>query len=178
MDKPLDKRAEISKRLKMYYQFELANVLFIPGTMLAYAIYLGQKIGWTSIAACVPMCALLLIGGLYWLAKYKAVQGEREFLPRVMKWANTLKWPMCVLSVAATILAIAVWVISDLSPSTGDKAITSFAGIMALLEYINYYHRQLQHFDRVSDFKRLMTGKGFRPSQMSVDLKKWRARQG
>ncbi|MGB0906588.1 MAG: hypothetical protein ACPGVT_03760 [Maricaulaceae bacterium] len=173
----MDKRAEISKRLKMYYQCELMNVVLMPGTMFGYAIYKGQKIGWTSVAACVPMCTLLLIGGLYWLAKYKAIHGKRTLLPKVMARASVLQWPLCIMSVAAFALVIAVWVVPGITHSTGDKAITSFAGIMALLEYINYYHRQLQHFDRAADFKRLLAGKGFRPAQMAVDLRKWRARR-
>jgi len=43
-----------------------------------------------------------------------------------------------------------------------------------VLEHVNYYHRQLQHFDHWPDFKRLITGRGFRRSQLSVDLDDWR----
>jgi len=50
----------------------------------------------------------------------------------------------------------------------------TFAAVMAVLEYINYYHRQIQHFDHMSDFKRLIKGRGFRPAQMNQDLKSWR----
>ena len=50
--------------------------------------------------------------------------------------------------------------------------------LLALAEYVNYYHRQLQHFDNWPDFRRLMTGKGFRPAKMAVDLAAWRAARG
>jgi hypothetical protein len=32
--------------------------------------------------------------------------------------------------------------------------------LLAALEYMNYYHRQLQHFDNMADFKRLITAEG------------------
>lgn len=46
--------------------------------------------------------------------------------------------------------------------------------LLAALEYVNYYHRQLQHFDRSSDFKRLITGGGFRRSHMARNLTAYR----
>lgn len=49
------------------------------------------------------------------------------------------------------------------------------ASLLALAEYVNYYHRQLQHFDNWPDFHRLITGRGFRPAKMALDLAAWRA---
>jgi hypothetical protein len=42
--------------------------------------------------------------------------------------------------------------------------------VLAVLEYVNYYHRQLQHFDNKADFRRMLAGKGFRQSWMARDL--------
>jgi hypothetical protein len=46
-----------------------------------------------------------------------------------------------------------------------------------MLEYVNYYHRQLQHFDHAADWKRLLAGRGFRVSQMAADLQRLRQKR-
>jgi hypothetical protein len=46
-------------------------------------------------------------------------------------------------------------------------------GTLALLEYVNYYVAQLQHFDHASDFKRLITGKGFRRPHLARVVAEW-----
>jgi hypothetical protein len=77
-------------------------------------------------------------------------------------------------ALALTLMALAyslvIWIKPELSAGLTERLIASGASAMALAEYINYYHRQLQHFDNMADFKRLLTGKGFRRSQMAVDL--------
>jgi hypothetical protein len=51
-----------------------------------------------------------------------------------------------------------------------DRIAATACAVLAALEYVNYYHRQLQHFDNWADFKRLIAGKGFRKSWMARDL--------
>ena len=55
----------------------------------------------------------------------------------------------------------------------GDRWVALAAAVLAALEYVNYYHRQLQHFDNFADIKRLLTGRGFRRSQMARDLERY-----
>ena len=47
--------------------------------------------------------------------------------------------------------------------------------LLAWLEYVNYYHWQLQNFDSAIDFKRLMAGRGLRRAHMGRAVKLWRA---
>ena len=70
---------------------------------------------------------------------------------------------------------MASWVFPQISVSLGDRIAATVCGLLAALEYINYYHRQLQHFDNAADFKRLMSGRGFRRSQMAADLERFRS---
>ena len=51
-----------------------------------------------------------------------------------------------------------------------DRNVATACAVLAVLEYVNYYHRQLQHFDSREDFRRLLTGKGFRKSWLARDL--------
>jgi hypothetical protein len=46
--------------------------------------------------------------------------------------------------------------------------------LLAILEYVNYYRVQLQHFDHAADFKRLVTGRGFRRSHLAKAIAAYR----
>ena len=81
---------------------------------------------------------------------------------------------LLALSMGTWVAALTSWVFPPLSTSFGDRLAATICSTLAVLEYINYYHRQLQHFDHAADFKRLLTGKGFRKSQMAIDLCRYR----
>jgi hypothetical protein len=49
--------------------------------------------------------------------------------------------------------------------------------LLAVLEYVNYYHVQLQHFDHDADWRRLMSGRGFRPSHLAREIDRWKREQ-
>jgi membrane protein YdbS with pleckstrin-like domain len=85
--------------------------------------------------------------------------------------ADRLEIPLLLITGAALpMLAFAIHKGGWSWSVTGAAILT----LLAALEYVNYYHRQLQHFDRSSDFKRLMTGGGFRRSHMARDLAAYR----
>ena len=65
---------------------------------------------------------------------------------------------------------MAGWIDSDLTIGTADRWAAAACATMAVLEYVNYYHRQIQHFDNKADFRRMLAGKGFRQSWMARDL--------
>ncbi|MEN9392769.1 MAG: hypothetical protein RLZZ104_1112, partial [Pseudomonadota bacterium] len=62
------------------------------------------------------------------------------------------------------------WLVPSWSAGLADRNIATGCAVLAVLEYINYYHRQLQHFDNGEDFQRLLAGKGFRKSWMARDI--------
>jgi hypothetical protein len=49
--------------------------------------------------------------------------------------------------------------------------------LLAVLEYINYYHVQLQHFDHAPDWQRLVSGRGFRRSHLAREIERWKRDQ-
>jgi len=59
-------------------------------------------------------------------------------------------------------------------PFAVERIVALVCLALAVLEYVNYYHIQLQHFDHAADWKRLLAGKGLRPSSMARDLARWR----
>lgn len=92
-----------------------------------------------------------------------------------MTQAARLQSALLIASLIAAGLAGASWFIPALSVSFGDWVAASILALLAALEYVNYYHRQLQHFDHLADLKRLFSGQGFRKAQMAVDLERHRA---
>lgn len=173
----MNKRASLEKRLSSYWKMEVANAALLPAVMVYFAAIFKSSIGPLSLITFIPMVCLLIIGGLYWRAKLSFIKGRAGPLKRVIKVANYTRIPMLILTVFSIILVTLSWANLTLSSGLGDRIVATIAITLAALEYINYYHFQLQHFDHVEDMRRLVTGRGFRPSQMSVDLKKWRRSQ-
>ena len=153
---------------------ELGNVWLIPVCMVWMAYVFEYPLGWLSWISLVPMCGLLLLGGFYWRAKLRQIQGQSDPLTKVMRWAARMQWALAIASASVCALFLASWITGEFDASLGDRISASIAATLAALEYVNYYHRQMQHFDHRADFNRLMSGKGFRPSQMAMDLRRFR----
>lgn len=171
-------RGRVARRLAWYWQVEVANALAVPALFIAVGFSLGEGLRWPVVAALVPVCALLVIGGLYWRGKLHELRGDGSVLEGVLVLADRAQRPVLGLTGVALLIGTGGVVLPVLGSERGDSWSPLIAGLLALAEYVNYYHRQLQHFDNWPDFRRLITGKGFRPAKMAVDLAAWRAAQG
>ena len=87
-------------------------------------------------------------------------------LRRISAW----RIPALVLIVASCVSALLGWGVPSWSADLTDRNVATGSAVLAVLEYVNYYHRQLQHFDNREDFRRLLAGKGFRKSWLARDL--------
>lgn len=167
-------KSSVRKRLDGYWKLEVANAALIPAFVVAMCHMYGERAGWLTWLALVPAAALLLVGGLYWRGKLRALEGDKQALDAALRLADKAQWPTLILSLLSVTL-----VLTDLLSGLPDVTVTDRwaaggSGFLALLEYVNYYHRQLQHFDNAADFKRLLTGRGLRPAKMAIDLAAWR----
>ena len=152
---------------------EVGNALLMPAFMVFICVTLEQSLSWWFALVCIPMCALLVIGGLYWRAKLHQLEGKPETLKTFLPIAGACKLPLAILSFGALFVCAWAW-FTGAGASTGDRVVITIAAVLAALEYVNYYHRQLQHFDHAADFKRLISGRGFRSAQLAVDLARMR----
>lgn len=159
----------LEKRLDGYWKMECANILLVPAAMIFFA---SGKVGWLSAVALLPMCLLLAIGTYYWWAKLRYLQQREALRPRV-SLLSRWEMPALVLTVVAVATTIAAWIWPALSTGLADRLVASSAATLAALEYVNYYHRQIQHFDHAADFRRLRDGRGFRKSQLRADLERF-----
>ncbi len=160
--------AQLKQRLSNYWKMEAFNVVLLPAFLFVVA---GMSLSWVAIAGILPMMLLLAIGAVYWRAKLKQLQDRRYPFARTMSLIAGAQWPVLGLTLLGLAALIFAWMRPEHFGSDRDRWVATFAAILALLEYVNYYHRQLQHFDHGPDFKRLLAGKGLRASQMAKDLK-------
>ena len=170
----MNTKSKIEKRLSSYWKMEIANIVLVPTAIIYFTFRADSPVGWLSLFAMLPMCGLLLVGGLYWRGKHMQLKRNPRGLDSALAFAHRLQYPLLILTLLACLLSASAWINVGLARGMGDKFAATFAAVMAVLEYINYYHRQIQHFDHMSDFKRLIKGRGFRPAQMNQDLKSWR----
>nr|WP_298931444.1 hypothetical protein [uncultured Erythrobacter sp.] len=165
---PKSPRAALIERLTGYWKLEAWNILLMPVAMTFLA---GGKVGILSIVTMAAMMALLAIGAIYWRAKLHHI--DRGVSPdSTIRQLAKLDMLMAFASVIAGAAVIAAWTMEGLAIGTADRWVTTVAGCLTVLEYINYYHRQLQHFDHAADWKRLMSGRGFRKSQLRQDIER------
>lgn len=156
------------RNFRSYAAMEALNIVLVPGAVLL----LAPPGNWAEILAmgfAMAACAgFLLVGSAYWAGLDQRLNTSiRSAMTRALTLAHRLEIPLLLITAAALpMLAFAIFN-GGWSWSVIGAAILT---LLAALEYVNYYRRQLQHFDRSSDFKRLMTGSGFRRSHMARDL--------
>jgi hypothetical protein len=159
-------RQPIRKRLSGYWKMEAANVVFLPLFAVLLAHRLGQPLGVTSGLAWAGALGLLIAGAVYWRAKLRALDGH-DSRP-ALRALRRARVPLLSLTLVGVAAALAGWAGAALSPA--DRWTATAGAVLGALEYVNYYAVQLQHFDRASDFRRLLTGRGFRPAHLARDL--------
>lgn len=168
-------KAKLQARLSGYWKMEVGNAVLVPAFLIYFSYLLSQPPGWVSYVCFVPMILLLLVGGFYWRGKYHQLKGDTGPLEGALKFAHMCERPLLLMLIVQTGLLLMIWLPFGPTSYLTDKVVASIALSLAVLEHINYYHRQLQHFDNGADFQRFLSGKGFRPAQMAVDLKRRRA---
>jgi hypothetical protein len=154
---------------------EAANVLLVPG----FAFWLGQPRQPMDILAfaiaAVAAGGLLIVGALYWRAVDRQLRlRDPQAIKRALNFADSAQRPALFATAAAGVAFAAALSVNGWSSGVIAAGVLT---LLAALEYVNYYHRQLQHFDNLSDFKRLLTGGGLRKSHMARDLALFRRRR-
>jgi hypothetical protein len=160
-------RGDVLARLEPYWKMEAGNAVLLP----LVVIFLGKgQLSWVSLVPMAAMLLLLIIGALYWRGKVRQLKCEGQNWTGLLQILARLQLPVLVLTLAGCGTALAGWISTDLASGIADRIAASFCAVLAALEYVNYYHRQLQHFDNKADFRRMLAGKGFRQSWMARDL--------
>jgi hypothetical protein len=168
-------RAALVQRLGPYWKMEAANSVLVPmmGTMMVIAAH--DAVEWPLALALAATSGLLVIGTIALRAHYRTVAGDALAMDRVVPLLARCQIPGIVLCLAG-VAGAAVQHSRDCAWTPAVIAAWVFAAL-AVLEYVNYYHIQLQHFDHGPDRARLMAGQGFRASHLARALKRYRAKR-
>jgi hypothetical protein len=168
-------RDALIKRLDPYWKMEAGNMAIIPAFVLWVT---DARIGWVTLVPLLAMVLLLGIGAVYWWLKVRQLKEQPVDADTVLRRIAALQLPALVLTLAGCGVAALGWIAPWLSMGLADRIAATGCALLAALEYVNYYHRQLQHFDNRTDFRRMLAGKGFRQSWMARDLAELRRRSG
>ena len=127
--------------------WELANVAVIPATIWLMWRGTGDPVGaWTRRAVGVAAVSYLLFqGGLYWHVKLRALRAGRRELPG---WFSTLFGAFHRTN-PLLLAAAGVWMVAGATAARGgraeDRAWALVLLVLAALEHVNYFVRQLMH---------------------------------
>jgi hypothetical protein len=158
-------RAKVQNRLRNYWKMEAANAFVVPATGAILVVTSDDNIDLPMFIAGLATTSLLVIGTFALRAHFKMSEGDSAPMAKFVPTASKLQKPMALLSALAVFSAgFSLWHDAGFSPSA---IATCVFALLAVLEYINYFVVQLQHFDHGPDFRRLMSGKGFRPSHLA-----------
>lgn len=167
---------KLLKRLKPYWMMEGANVVFIP--FIAWFLITVVADGQITIAVVAAMLAtsfLLVVGTFAWKMVVDGLEGNSASEVKWTPWLDLARWPAILLTILA-LIATAAEAFSTLPRFSASLIGASLLCLLAILEFVNYYHVQLQHFDHAEDFQRLLSGKGFRKSHLSKSIRAYRQR--
>ena len=166
-------RAALVRRLRSYWKMEAGNVILAPlvGSVLVIANH--DTVSWPLAVAMSATSGLLVIGTIALRAHYLTVAGDAGAMDRVVPVLARCQIPAATLCAAGVAGAgIQHWQDGAWTPAV----IAAWVYVtLAVLEYVNYYHVQLQQFDHAPDRARFIAGKGFRASHLSRALKRYRA---
>jgi hypothetical protein len=117
---------------------------------------------------------LLVIGTAAWLLVLAGLYGKPAQAAKLIAFCARAEIVSLLLLGAATLAAASAVIAGGWPPRT-----LAAAGLTLLgwLEYVNYYHWQLQNFDSQIDAKRLAAGRGLRRAHMGRAVRAWRARR-
>lgn len=172
-----DRRKKLLMRLKPYWVMEAANIVLVPGIafFLIKVPFRGQ-ITSAVVASMLATSFLLVIGTFAWKMAVDGLEGnpssERKWTP----WLDRARWPALLL-LSLALSATAIEAIATLPRLSASLVGASILSLLAILEYVNYYHYQLQHFDHAEDFRKLISGRGFRKSHLAKSIAAYRKRK-
>ena len=165
---------KLPRRFGANAKMEAANALLVPGLALWFG---WPRNPWDALALALAILAcagLLVVGAFYWHGLDRRLTGKGKGRhDQALRFADRAERPALLATIAATVATV---IAAALNGLTGSLIAAAVLSLLAALEYVNYYHRQMQHFDNRSDFVRLLTGRGARPSHMARDLAAFRAR--
>lgn len=168
---PRRTRSELINRLEWIYQVEGMNAVMFFGVML----FLIASYGFTNLIfmsyGILFCCFILLQGTYYWWIKYSSIKEEKEPVEVQVERLKTFKHLNHIGLILIPMVFLLQWFISGYSFSSDNLlGWAIFANLFAVLEYINYYHKQLMYDNRY-DLRFLYQNRILKEATLHKDLR-------
>lgn len=157
MERHVSLREKLIKRFRYLWTWELLNALVVFPFFL-FAISQNIQIGISAILATMVTCIILIIGSAFSFLKY---QDLRHGTHNIGKYENIFRLLRWIIPIAIGLILIVNLQLSFLEAE--DWFIATLFYLMAILEYINYFHFQLMYDNKndlgyLSKYLRLKQG--------------------
>ena len=163
-------KLRLINRLRWYQPLEYFNG-FLFSAIALYVLYAYPfQLIYSLFFGLVVMVFLLFQGAFYWKLKLQSLKGERIDHPKQLaKFRSWKKISEYLLLSQLLFLLPYLYAVDWTLELKGVYSWTLAANLMALLEYINYYHRQLM-IDNFHDAKYLLTNRKLKVSSLKKDM--------
>ena len=161
------------RRLTNYWKIEAGNAVLIPAIAVYFVLRSGATITPALVLSGLACSFLLVIGTIVLRMMLRKARGEPNPTKGRIALLAWMRWPAIGLCIAAAV-ALGAQCIADGVQLDAWFVAPAILLLLAVLEYINYYHFQLQHFDHAPDWQRLVSGRGFRRSHLAREIDRWK----
>lgn len=150
-------REKLIKRFRYLWTLELLNAVVIFPFFL-YTLAQNIEIGISAILATAVTCIMLIIGSAFSFLKYQDLRQDTHDIDKYENIFRLLRW------IIPFVIGLIVIINIQLNFfETGDWFIAILFYLMAILEYISYFHFQLMYDNRndlgyLSKYQRLKRG--------------------
>lgn len=160
-------KQRLIKRLRWYYPMELFNAVLFSGITAYVLIDLPFVETFSLVYGLAFMSFILYQGGYYWMIKLKSIEQEISISTSDAKLFRTFKR----LNEYAIALALVVLLTHIVSGWLRIEILywSILTNGFAILEYINYYHKQLM-IDNSYDVQYVLRNRRLKTASLRKDL--------
>jgi len=164
-------RSRLIKRLKWYYPTEKFHTFVtFPGFLLYHLIYYPLR-NVVLLSYGLVVCILILYQGqYYWKLKLSGLKGEPVEQKNNIKFfekSKRLNWILILLMLPVLLVQL---YLQNWSVDSNNRFFWGvLANVLAILEYVNYYHIQLM-IDNKYDVRYLVKNKRLKKASLAKDL--------
>lgn len=165
-------KQKLIKRIKWIFQVEGMNVVMFLGVLLFLnATYGIPHLLFLSYGLLLA-CFILFQGTYYWWTKYTVLKEKPILQRRTLSQFHAFRKQNIIGIILIPFVLLLQWIISG-HQFIGDNFLgwAFFANGFAILEYINYYHKQLM-YDNRHDIDYLLRNRKLKEAPLKKDLTK------
>ena len=164
-------KEKLIKRLRMYYPLEKAHAYITFPALIVYFLFNYPFLKSIWFIYGMLLCIFILYQGQkYWQLKLWRLEGKPFSQLENLKFFHKAKKFNSLLILGIPIVfGIQILIVGWTKEDVNILLFSFFANLFAILEHINYYHKQLM-IDKTSDVQYLLRNKKLKTASLAKDL--------